>query len=106
MSQSNSDEEFSKFELYEIALKDAKNDINELLKKKQDINYRKIVLENLVYDPDEGIHKNVIEDLQDRMIIELKGEYKASSKKRKSKKRKSKRKKKKSKKSNKSKKRK
>ena len=66
MSQSDSDEEDHKFELYETALKDAKNDINKLLKKKQEINYTKIVYDNLVYDPDEGIKKRIIEDLQDR----------------------------------------
>jgi len=81
MSQSDSEEEFYKFVLYKTALKDAKNDINNLLKKNKNINYRKIVLDNLVYDPDEGIYKNVIEDLQDRMIIELKVIYKTSSKK-------------------------
>ena len=81
MSQSDSDEEDHKFELYETALKDAKNDINKLLKNKLEINYIKIVYDNLVYDPDEEIKKRIIEDLQDRMIVELKRFYKALSKK-------------------------
>lgn len=81
MSYSDSDEEYHKFEFYESALKDSKNDINKLLKKKKDINYTKIVYENLVYDPDdpdEGIKKEDIEDLRKRMIVELKVFYKAS----------------------------
>ena len=66
------DEYLHKFKLYEMILKDAKGQISdEISDKIKNINYREIVLENLVYDPDEGIEKDVIEDLQTRMIDEL-----------------------------------
>ena len=83
MSDSDSDDYSSKFELYEEALKAAKYDI----KKINDISItdtgviRRVVNDNLRYDPDEGFTEEVIEDLQDRMISELMGEIKQMKKK-------------------------
>jgi hypothetical protein len=85
---SDSEEEEEKLDIYRPTLKLVKeeiiDEISDKIKKHfnseeklniyeliKNINYKKKVLDNLVYDPDEGIEKDVIEDLQDRMIDEL-----------------------------------
>jgi hypothetical protein len=68
----DSDEYITKFEIYQDALFQCKKSIERKLQKKEKINYEKIVQENLIYDPDLGISKDVILDLKERMIVELK----------------------------------
>jgi len=79
-SDSDSDDYLSKFELYEEALKAAKDDINKTKNISKNV-IRRVVNDNLRYDPDEGFTEEVIEDLQDRMISELMGEIKQMKKK-------------------------
>ena len=69
---SDSDEYITKFEIYQDALFHCKKSIETKLQKKEKINYEKIIQENLIYDPDLGISKDIIYDLRKRMIIELK----------------------------------
>ena len=71
---SDSDEELSTYELYQEALECVKSDIKELLKKKKKVNYEKVVKANLVYGWEGFFSEDVIEDLQNRMIDELKSE--------------------------------
>ena len=78
MSDSDSDDYLSKFELYEEALAAAKDDIkkiNDISKTDSDV-IRRVVNDNLSYDPDEALTEEVIVDLQDTMISELMEEIK------------------------------